>query len=248
MNLDNQIAETPLKKVYKDGNTIIKVYNENIDKEVVLKEALNQARIERTNINIPKVLGVTMIDNKWAIIMECINGKTLRQLIAEAPGKEKEYIDLMIDVQLSIIKEKCPLLSGLKDKFKTKINESDFSSSIKYELLARIETASNHTKVCHGDINVDNVMIDENGKIFILDWSHVTQGNASADAARSFLLLKLDGKDDIAKYYLDQFAEKSGIEKTLIEKWIPVCAATQLMKKIPEEREVLEQMVEVVDY
>lgn len=248
MNLDNQIAETPLKKVYKDGNTIIKVYNENIDKEVVLKEALNQARIERANINIPKVLGVNMIDNKWAIIMECIAGKTLRQLIKENPSKEKEYIDLMIDTQLSILNEKCPLLSLLKDKFKTKINESDFSSSIKYELLARMETSSNHTKVCHGDINVDNVMIDDNGKVFILDWSHATQGNASADAARSFLLIKLDGNDELAKYYINEFARKSGIDKTLIEKWIPVCAATQLMKKIPQEREVLEEMVNVVDY
>ena len=34
------------------------------------------------------------------------------------------------------------------------------------------------------------IYIDKNGKVYIVDWSHATQGNASADVAMSYLLMK----------------------------------------------------------
>ena len=58
-------------------------------------------------------------------------------------------------------------------------------------------------KVCHGDYNPSNIIITPEGKPFVLDWSHATQGNASADVARTYLLFKLEKKDALAEKYLD---------------------------------------------
>ena len=64
MKLDRVIAVRNNKTIYRDGDRAIKVFGADYSKADVLNEALNQARIEETGLNIPKVLEVTMIDGK----------------------------------------------------------------------------------------------------------------------------------------------------------------------------------------
>ena len=74
MNLDKIIAVRTSKTVYRDGDTVVKVFDEDYRKTDVLNEALNQARVEETGLRIPKVLEVTKVDGKWAIVSEYIEG------------------------------------------------------------------------------------------------------------------------------------------------------------------------------
>ena len=85
MNLDRIIAVRTDKTVYRDGDRCLKVFNEDFSKADVLNEALNQARVEETGLNIPKILEVTVIDGKWTIVSEFIKGKTLARLMEENP-------------------------------------------------------------------------------------------------------------------------------------------------------------------
>ena len=105
-----------------------------------------------------------------------------------------------------------------------------------------------HKKVCHGDFNPSNIIITEDGTPYILDWSHATQGNASADAARTYLLFWLNGDIEGAKKYLDLFCEKSNTAKQYVQKWMPIVAASQSVKGNEHEREFLLSWVNVVDY
>ena len=121
MKLDRVIAVRNNKTIYRDGDVCVKVFNDDYSKADVLNEALNQARIEETGLNIPKVLEVTMLDGKWAIVSEYIKGKTLQQLMDEDEEKKNEYIELLVDIQLSVHEKKSPLLNKLKDKIKSTI-------------------------------------------------------------------------------------------------------------------------------
>ena len=248
MKLDRVIAVRNNKTVYRDGNRCIKVFNKEYSKADVLNEALNQARIEETGLNIPKIIEITMIDGKWAIVYDYIKGKTLAQLIAEDEEKKNEYIELLVDLQMQVHEKKCPLLNKLKDKMNRKIAESDFDATTRYDLHTRLESMPKHTKVCHGDINPSNIIVAEDGTPYILDWSHATQGNASADVARTYLLFWLDGDIDGAKYYLDTFCKKSGTDIRYVQKWMPIVAASQSVKGNEKEREFLSTWVNVVDY
>ena len=105
MNLDNVIAVRANKTVYRDGNMTIKLFNESVSKADVLNEALNQARIEETGLNIPKVIEVVKIEGKWAIVLEYIEGKSLEQLMIENPDKKAEYIDLLVELQMNVPQE-----------------------------------------------------------------------------------------------------------------------------------------------
>ena len=121
MNFEKVIAERPSKTIYKDGDTVIKVFDEHFSKSDILNEALNQARVEETGLKIPKIIEVKKIDGKWAIISEFAEGKTLAQLMKENPDKIDEYLELFVNLQLEVQSKKSPLLNKLKDKMNRKI-------------------------------------------------------------------------------------------------------------------------------
>ena len=248
MKLEKIIAVRNNKTIYRDGDKSIKVFNEGFSKADVLNEALNQARIEGTGLNIPKILEVTMIEGKWAIVSEFIKGKTLAQLMEEDPEKKDEYLALLVDLQLEMHSKTCAHLNKLKDKMNRKISESNLDATTRYDLHTRLEGMPKHKKVCHGDFNPSNIIITEDGTPYILDWSHATQGNASADAARTYLLFWLNGDIEGAKKYLDLFCEKSNTAKQYVQKWMPIVAASQSVKGNEHEREFLLSWVDVVDY
>ena len=248
MKLDRVIAVRNKKTIYRDGDRCIKVFNEDYSKADVLNEALNQARIEETGLNIPAIEEVSMVDGKWAIVSEYIKGKTLAQLMQENPEKKDEYLELLVDIQLDMHRHTCPMLGKLKDKMNRKISMSDLDATTRYELHTRLEGMPKHNKVCHGDFNPSNIIITEEGKPYILDWSHATQGNASADAARTYLLFWLNGDIDGGKKYLELFCKKSDTAKQYVQKWMPIVAASQSVKGNEKEREFLLSWVNVVDY
>jgi len=251
MNLDRVIAVRNNKTIYRDGDRCVKVFNAEYSKADVLNEALNQARIEETGLNIPKVLEVTMIDGKWAIVSEFIKGKTLAQLIKEAEDdadKKAQYIELLVELQMSVHAKTCPLLNKLKDKMNRKIAQTEFDATTRYDLHTRLESMPKHNKVCHGDFNPSNIIIAENGTPYIIDWSHATQGNASADVARTYLLFWLNGDIAGAELYLNTFCKKSDTAKQYVQKWMPIVAASQSVKGNEKEREFLASWVGVVDY
>lgn len=248
MKYDSIIATRKSKVLYRDGNKCAKVFDVDFSKADVLNEALNQARIEETNLNIPKIEAVEMIDGKWAIISEYIPGKTLEELMKEHPEKKREYIEYMVDLQLVVHNQKSPLLNKLKDKMVRKINSTNLSATIRYELQTRLEGMPKHNKVCHGDFNPSNIIVRDDGTPFIVDWAHATQGNASADVARTYLLFCLNGDEEGAKIYLDTFCKKSDTAKQYVQKWMPIVAASQSVKAIEGEREFLLSWVDVVDF
>ena len=248
MKLDRIIAVRNNKTVYRDGELCMKVFDESYSKADVLNEALNQARVEETGLNIPKVRSVTVIDGKWAIVSDYIKGKTLAQLMQENPDKKDEYLNLFVDLQLEVQSKTCPLLTKLKDKMNRKISQTDFDATTRYDLHTRLDAMPKHTKLCHGDFNPSNIIIAEDGTPYIIDWSHATQGNASADAARTYLLFWLNGDITGADRYLELFCKKSNTAKQYVQKWMPIVAASQSVKGKKEERDFLLSWVNVVEY
>ena len=242
------LAERPGKIIYREGDTLVKEFDEGYAKFDVLNEALNQARVENIGINVPKVLEVKTIDGKWSIVSEFIEGKTLSQLMQENPAKKAEYLEMFVDLQIQIHSAKCPMLNKLKDKMNRKINETDLDATTRYELHTRLEGMPKHNKVCHGDFNPSNIIVKADGTAYIIDWSHVTQGNASADVARTYLLFYLNGDKEMAEKYLDLFSKKSDTAKQYIQKWLPIVAASQSVKGKKEERDFLMSWVNVVEY
>ena len=247
---DKIIARRANKIIYREGDTVVKLFDAAYSKASVLNEALNQARVEETDLNIPKIHEVfKTAEGEWAIRSDYIEGKTLQQLMDENPDKRDEYLKQLVELQMLIHTKRAPLLTKLKDKMHRKISDSKFEATVRFELHTRLEGMPKHKKVCHGDFNASNVIITPDGTPFIIDWAHATQGNASADVARTYLYLMLNGQEQLAKDYLKLFCKMSDTAIQYVQNWMPIVAASQSVKENnPEDFELLSRWVIVVDY
>lgn len=243
------IVTRSYKKVYKDGDRIVKVFTKEHGKANVFNEALCQARVEASGLDIPKVEEVCAMDGGWAIAVEYVEGKTMEQLMQEHPENLETYMEQFVDLQLTMHAKKAPLLTLQKDKFARKINslKGELNATARYELCTRLDTMPNHTKLCHGDYNPSNVIVRPDGTMVIVDWAHATQGNASGDAAITYLQFALKDQKT-ADLYLDIFCRKSDTAKQYVQKWMPIAAAAQLTKGIAEEKEFLLHWADIIDF
>lgn len=250
MKLENKelIVKRPYKEVYKCEDAIVKVFEESHPKSDVFNEALITARIEETGLDIPKVKEVFQVDKKWAIAIEYKDGKTLEEMMESDKKNLEKYMEDFVDLQLEIHKKTSPLLKGMKDKLVRQINSlKELDATNRYELLTRLESMPKHNKVCHGDFNPSNVIVGKNGKMTVVDWAHATQGNASADAAMTYLLFALKDQDT-ADLYMKLFCKKSDTPRQYVQQWLPIVAAAQLTKDNELEKEFLMKWIDIIEY
>jgi len=242
------LSQSTFKSVYRDGDKIFKVFSKDFDKSEVFHEAFINTRVENIDgINVPKILGIYNEDGQWVIEKEYVEGKTLERLMNENPAKMDEYIGKMVDLQMSVFTKKAPLLQKLKDKLTYQINGlNTIDSSTRYELLTRLESMPKHFKLVHGDFRPSNIIVKDDGTMYLVDWVHAAQGNASADVARTYTILYLYDKDVAEKYYAD-FCSKTNTDKSYVYKWLPIIAAANLTKNRPEEKDILEKWLNVAD-
>ncbi|MCH5200689.1 MAG: phosphotransferase [Oscillospiraceae bacterium] len=248
MKLDNVIAVRKDKTVYRDGDKTIKVFNEKYSKSDILNEALNLARVEETGLNVPKIHEVGVVDGKWCIVTDHIEGKTLAKAYEDNPELMEDYLKLFVEIQMEIHEKQCPLLTKLKDKMRRKISLSGLDATTRYELSTRLDGMPKHTKLCHGDFIPTNIILKSDGTPYIIDWAHATQGNASADVARTYLQFHLKNNAEMGDRYLDMFCLMSDTPKQYVQQWMPIVAASQMVKGKDEEREFLLRWASVCDY
>ncbi len=242
------IYESNGKQVYKEGNRRFKTFDERYSKSNVLNEALNQARVEESSLPIPKVLGVTTVDGKWAIETEYIEGETLQALMDKSPEHEDEFLDFFVDLQIRMSKESVPQLTHLRDKMHARISASGFPATARYDLHVRLDGLPRHKKLCHGDFQPGNVIITQEGTPYIVDWSHATQGNGSADVACTYLIFKWQKKDELAEKYIRLFCKKTDTALQYVQSILPIVAAVQAEKAEGEEREFFSQWVNLGEW
>lgn len=239
IHADRIIAVRTSKILYLDGDKVVKVFDKDYSKASVLNEALNQARVEETGLNIPKIHGVLMLDGKWAIVSEYIEGNKLQQLMMDHPEKYDEYLGLFVDLQLGIYEQTPPLLMNMFDKMTRKIETSGLDAQKRQRLLKKLAASERRNALCHGDFIPSNVIIAEDGTPYILDWSHATQGNPAADAARTYLLFCMQDREDTAEKYLELYCTRSGTKKEEVCGWFPIVAASNLKKGRFTERDFM---------
>ena len=245
---DNLIASSELVDIYRDGDTCIKLFKEGVRKTNPLYEALTHSRVEDTGLRVPVIHELSVIDGRWAIHMDLIEGKTLAEMMKEDPDNMDKYLDDFVNIQLEIHSKQVPKLSKLKDKISRQINSlTEIDDVKKYELLTRLESMPKHYKVCHGDFNPSNVIVGKNGKMTVVDWAHATQGNASADAAMTYLLFALKDQE-AADMYMNMFCKKSDTARQYVQQWLPIVAAAQLTKDNELEKDFLMRWIDVIDY
>ncbi|MCI9592548.1 MAG: aminoglycoside phosphotransferase family protein [Lachnospiraceae bacterium] len=243
------IFTRPHKTIYATEDKIIKVFDNRYTKAEVLNEARNEALVEENiELNVPALLEVSKTEEGWCLVRDKVEGKTLEELMKENPEKLETYMEMFVDLQLEIHRQKVPAIKRLRHKLMDQINSlKDLNATVRYELATRLESLPRHTKLCHGDFNPSNVIVDKYGKLWIIDWAHAAQGNASADAAMTYLLFSLENKEK-AEMYMKMFCDKSDTARQYVNRWLPIVAAAQMTKKKEKEKDFLMNWIDVAEY
>lgn len=239
------------KKIYVKDKVITKVFDHNhYTYSDVLKEAMNQEYAAELGFNVAKLYSVFKVGEDYAISSRKVEGKTFAELIAENPSEKKKYIQKLVKIQMMILSQLSSNLKlpKLKDKLNSYIAESGLDAVTRYELQVRLEKMPNHYKICHGDICLDNLML-EGDKVYILDWAHAARGNATADAAMTYLLFLLEEDEAGAKMYVKEFCKEYGVDLSYINEWISVVSASKIKTcKDEKKKELLLRNINVVEY
>ena len=243
-----EIAQRSNKVVYDLGDTVVKVFNETKPAADVFNEALNLARINEAGIRSPHILEVSRCEDGWALATEKVPGVTLAEKMEAEPEKFDEYLEQFVDLQVEIHAHTAPMLNRMRDKYSRMINGlKSIDATTRYNLLERLTGVKKEYAVCHGDFNPTNVIVGDDGQLYVCDWAHATQGAPAADAAMTYLLFALDNKD-LAEKYLKLYCAKADEPMQVVRHWMPIVAAAELSRGRKVNEEFLLSWVDVFDF
>ena len=245
-----EIVRRGNKVVYDCGDSIVKVFNASKTESDVFNEALNLARIQETGIRVPKILEVSKSAEGWALATEKVAGTTLAERMQADSKKNAElYLEQFVRLQLEVNGHTAPLLNRQRDKYARMINGlTEIDATTRYELLIRLDGMKVENKVCHGDYNPTNVIVGDDGLLYVCDWAHATQGSPAADAAMTYLLFALENLD-LADKYLLMFCKMADMPLQVVRRWTSIVAASELARhRDAKEEQFLRSWIDVAEY
>ena len=236
---DRIIAISTGKTVYRDGESIIKVFSQPYPKALVFREALNQACMEDSPVRVPHVQRVFYAEQNLAISYEYMRGKTLKRLIAEQPQKSEELLKVLIDTQRLISFSRADMLFPLKDRLASSISAGINDAMLIYELTKLLYSMPEGASACHGSLGLSSILIGEDGAACVINWSRAARGYYLYDAAASYIQLYIEGEQALAEAYISMYCSSNDVSRQAISPWITLCAASRLSEGNARERELL---------
>ena len=237
IDADRIIAIRTDKIVYRDGNTVLKVFDPSYSTADIFNEALNQARIEETGFPVPKIMEILKLDGKWAIRREYAEGITLERFMLENPEERESCLDLFTDVQRDVFALKARQLNRQKHKLAQRISRAPISDEKRERLLENLFTLPDGDATLHGDFIPSNVVLLPHGGHCVLDWTHVTEGNENEDVARTYLQLLRRFDESTAERYLALYIGKSQVRRGDVLAWMASATVALLALCRPSERD-----------
>ncbi|MGZ7209400.1 MAG: phosphotransferase [Methanobacterium sp.] len=246
MNLGNPIAVGNTAKLYLCNNKIVKVFKKHLPPNQSLYEAKKQQYVYSCGLHVPKILEVTEINGRQAIIMEYVKGKTVGELLINNIELAEHYISICVNAQQKIhalVVEDLDLLEPMSEKLHRQIQlVHNLDKKQKDTLLRRLESFVYEPKLCHGDFHPFNLIMS-NEKVEIIDWVDSSSGDIRADVYRTYLLFSQTSVK-LAEMYLHIYCKNTGLSRSEIFQWAPIIAGARLSENVSSE--INKRLMEIV--
>ena len=236
IDADRIIAIRTDKIVYRNGNTVLKVFDPSYSTADIFNEALNQARIEETGFPVPRIMDILKLDGKWAIRREYAQGTTLERLMQEKPEDRDRHLELFTDVQREVFSLKARQLNRQKHKLTQRILRAPIPEEKRELLLESLFSLPDGGATLHGDFIPSNLVLLPQGGYCVLDWTHVTEGNEHEDVSRTYVQLLHRFDESTAERYLSLYLGKSGARRADVFAWMALATVALLALCRPNER------------
>ncbi|MFJ8067122.1 phosphotransferase family protein [Psychrobacillus sp. NPDC096426] len=244
LNLKSPIAIGNTAKIYLCENKIIKIFNDYLPVSESLYEANKQKLAYLFGLAVPKILDVTEINGKQALIMEYIKGRTIGDLLDENMEQAEYYMSTSIGIQQKIHMVVPDSLEPMTEKLRRQIELApQLDERHKSTLLKKLESMTFEKRLCHGDFHLNNLIMSDN-EVKIIDWVDASAGDIRADIYRTYLLYSQFSME-LANMYLRLYCEKSGLSREEIFQWAPIIAAARLSENVSSEK--TERLMDIIN-
>ncbi|WP_426980117.1 phosphotransferase [Bacillus pseudomycoides] len=246
MNLGNPIAIGNTAKIYLYDNKIVKVFKKHFPNTESLYEAKKQEYAYSCGIQVPKVLEVTEIKGRQAIIMEYVIGKTVGDLLIHNMERAEHYISICVNAQQKVhaVVVDSDLLEPMSEKLYRQIKSThNLDEKQKGKLLRKLDSMVFEPRLCHGDFHPFNLILS-NDNVKIIDWVDASAGDIRADVYRTYLLYA-QASVELAEMYLRIYCKNAGLSRDEVIKWAPIIAGARLSEKVSSEN--IEHLKRLVD-
>lgn len=246
MNLGNPIAIGNTAKIYLCDNKIVKVFKKHFPNTESLYEAKKQEYAYSCGLHVPKVLEVTEIKSRQAIIMEYVKGKTVGDLLINNMELAEHYISVCVNVQqkMHAVVVDSDLLEPMSEKLHRQIESvHNLDEKQKDKLLRKLDSMVFEPRLCHGDFHPFNLIMS-NDNVKIIDWVDSSSGDIRADVYRTYLLYS-QFSVELAEMYLRIYCKNTGLSKDEVLQWAPIIAGARLSENVSSEN--IEHLKKLVD-
>lgn len=230
MKLTSPIATGNTADIYLHNGNIVKVYTRQSVDDVTI-EAANQSYAKSLGLRVPAVIEVTEVDGRPALVMDRASGTPMKDLLFETPERMADYLERSVQIQRLVHDKAAPELRPMSDRLREQIGSVDrLSGPQKLRLIAMLEEVGEETQLCHGDLHVQNLIVDGDD-VSIIDWMDATRGDVRLDVCRTYVIYS-EVDTDFADAYLAEYCRQSGLKREEVLRWESVIAGARLSESV----------------
>jgi len=255
LDIGEMVGRGRRAEVYALGNDkVLKLYQVGVDRTWPEREADLTRRVNEAGVPSPRVFEVVSLSGRVGIVYERVEGPTLEDQIRANPGKVQDYACLHAELHAEIHKHVLEDLPSQRDAQRRAIERGSLlSCQIKNAALESLQALPDGNALCHGDLNVQNVILSPRGPV-VIDWDNACKGNPLADVARVMLLMRM-GKyhsrsreereaverltEEYRRAYAERYLELRPGTMEELQAWTFPLAAARVAENISEEQEAL---------
>lgn len=239
MNLENPIAKGNTAEIFLYDTKVVKLFKEYLPDTESMNEAKKQKYAYSCGLSVPNVFEVTKIQNRQAIIMEYVKGKSIGDLLLNNLNEAEQYINICVNEQIKIhsicvnTDEIESMIERLERQIKSvhKLDEKQ-----KGNILNKLHSIKFEPRLCHGDFHPFNLILN-NKNVNIIDWVDASSGDIRADVFRTYLLYA-QSHIELAEMYLQIYCSNTDLTRDEIFQWAPIIITARFAEKVSPQNEV----------
>lgn len=246
-------------RVYEWGKgQVLKLFHPDAPLSRVETEAARSRLVYDAGLPVPCVGDVVDVGDCRGIVYEHLEGPSLGNTVRENMSQAPDLLRRLAELHYSIHCAKVDGLPSHREGIRRSIERTPLlTDDVRARVLAMLEGLPDGNALCHGDLNLNNVILTPDGWK-VVDWDNASLGNPLADVARSVLMLDagvnysrspeeravIEQVEPLARdAYVKRYLELSNLSADELMAWRVPIAAARLCEDITEEESWLLEVV-----
>jgi hypothetical protein len=239
---------------------VLKLFYVAISTDSIMFETRAARLVSAMNLPTPKLLGEVMLDGRYGLIYERVEGESLLACLGTRPWLCIRYARQFAELHTAIHRQRGTGMPPIKPSLEnTFYGLKGLPPGLLETALERLVCLQDGEMLCHLDFHPDQVMVTATGQ-FVLDWMTAHCGPPAANVARTIVLLRFGPvlnaswlmqvlvnllRRIFLRTYLRRYLElNQAVTIAAIEAWLPLVALARLAENIPGERGKLQAFLQ----